>query len=106
MNEPAFMESARVFGERLVLNKKSPLERIKYGFNIALGRDPSKIEQTILLSAAQRYETQFKNAPKDASSLAMVGLAPKIPNLPPHEVAAWTMIASTIFNLDEFLSQH
>ena len=106
MNEPAFMEAARVFGERLVKSKLSPNDRIKYAFNLALGRDPSKIEQTILLGAAVRYESRYKTDLKDATELAKVGLAPISPNLPKDQVATWTMIASTIFNLDEFLTQH
>ncbi len=106
MNEPAFMESARVFGERLVMTKKSATDRIKYAFNIALNRDPSKVEQTILLQAAQRYDARFKQSPKDAEELSKVGLAPMATNLPKDQVATWTMIANTIFNLDEFLTQH
>jgi mono/diheme cytochrome c family protein len=106
MNEPAFMEASRVFGERLVKSKMTPAERISYAFNLALGRNPSKVEQTILLSAAQRYEARYKQSPKDAEELTSVGLAPMAKDLPKDQVATWTMIASTIFNLDEFLSQH
>ena len=106
MNEPAFMESARVFGERLVKTKKSPSDRIKFAFNIALGREPSKVEQAILLNAAKRYNDKFTQSPKDANDVVMSGMAPLAPGLPKSEVATWTMIASTIFNLDEFLTQH
>jgi Protein of unknown function (DUF1553)/Protein of unknown function (DUF1549)/Planctomycete cytochrome C len=106
MNEPAFMEAARVFGERLVKSKKSSADRIKYAFNIALNRDPSKVEQTILMQAAQRYGARFKQSAKDAEELAKVGLAPMATDLPKDQVATWTMIANTIFNLDEFLTQH
>jgi mono/diheme cytochrome c family protein len=106
MNEPAFMESARVFGERLVKAKKSPEDRIKYAFNVALGREPSKTEQGILLNAASRYNDKFIRSPKDANDLVVTGMAPMAPGLAKSEVATWTMIASTIFNLDEFLSQH
>ena len=106
MNEPAFMESARVFGERIVKAKQSSSDRIRYAFNVALGRDPSKVEQTILLSAAKRYDAKFKMRPMDANEIGMAGLAPVAPNLPKGQVATWSMIASTIFNLDEFLTQH
>ncbi|MEI7987165.1 MAG: DUF1553 domain-containing protein, partial [Armatimonadota bacterium] len=106
MNEPAFMESARVFGERLVKTKKPPLDRLKFAFNIALGREPSKIELAILLNAANRYNNKFTNNPKDANDVVMSGMAPQAAGLPKNEVATWTLIASTIFNLDEFLTQH
>jgi mono/diheme cytochrome c family protein len=106
MNEPAFMESSRVFGERLVKTKKSPTDRIKFAFSIALGREPSKVEQAILLNAAKRYNDKFTQNPKDANEIVMSGMAPLAPGLTKSEVATWTMIASTIFNLDEFLTQH
>ena len=106
MNEPAFMEASRVFGERLVRTKQNPTDRIRYAFNLALGREPSKIEQTILLSAAKRYDAKFNQNPKSASEIVMSGMAPSAPNLPKNQVATWTMIANTIFNLDEFLTQH
>ena len=106
MNEPAFMEASRVFGERLVRTKQSAPDRIRYAFNLALGRDPSKIEQTILLAAAKRYQSKFDQNPKSAGEIVMSGMAPTAPNLPKNQVATWTMIANTIFNLDEFLTQH
>lgn len=105
MNEPAFMESARVFGERLVRERKTPLERLRYAYALAFGRLPTATEQNILLKAVDRYEAKFKADSASASELAAVGLAPKT-NLPHDEVATWTMIANTIFNLDEFLNQH
>ena len=106
MNEPAFMEAARVFGERLVKTKQSSVDRIQLAFSLALGRAPTKVEQTILLSAVERYDSKFNLIPKDAEEIVKVGLAPVAPNLPKNQVATWTMIASTIFNLDEFLTQH
>ena len=106
MNEPAFMEAARVFGERLVKTKQNSVDRIQLAFSIALGRSPTKVEQTILLSAVERYDSKFNLIPKDAEEIVKVGLAPVAPNLPKNQVATWTMIASTIFNLDEFLTQH
>ena len=106
MNEPAFMEASRVFGERLVKTKMTPANRIRYAFNLALGREPSKIEEAILLSAAKRYDAKFNQNPQSANEIALSGMAPAAANLPKYQVATWTMIANTIFNLDEFLTQH
>ena len=106
MNEPAFMESYRVFAERVVKAKQTPKDRIHYAFNLAFGRDPSKVEETILLNAVKRYGEKFTQNPADANELVMAGLAPTMAGLPKIQVATWTMIASTIFNLDEFLTQH
>lgn len=106
MNEPAFMESARVFGERLVRTKKSSKDRLSYAFRLALGREPSAQEQKILLDAANRYDARFRANANSAQELSAAGLAPVAKDLPKDEVATWTIIANTIFNLDEFLTQH
>ncbi|MBS1700513.1 MAG: PSD1 domain-containing protein [Armatimonadetes bacterium] len=106
MNEPAFVESARVFGERIVKTKKTDDERLKFAYQWALGREPSKVESQILLQSAKRYEAMYQANPADAEKLCSSGLAPQAPGLPKSDVAAWTMIANTIFNLDEFLTQH
>lgn len=105
LNEPAFLEAARVFGERLVSHSKDNAARTKEAFRLALGRAPSAAELALIQNAAKRYEATYRANPEEAKELIAVGLAPK-KGLDSAEVATWTMIASTLFNLDEFLTQH
>jgi hypothetical protein len=106
LNEPGFLEAARVFGERIVASKRSDADRLRFAFESALGRAPTAPEQAVLLAAAHRYLARYRAAPADAESLCGAGIYPRRPNLPAPEVAAWMLIASTLLNLDEFLTQH
>ena len=105
MNEPAFLEAARVFGERIVESGKTTDERVKLAVRLALARDPKPKEVQVLKDAANRYTQAYRANPAEAQELIKVGLAPR-KKLDEAEVAAWTMICSTLFNLDEFLTQH
>ena len=48
---------------------------------------------------------QFKAAPEEAAKLIDVGEKPAEKSLPAPELAAWTVIASQILNLDETLTK-
>lgn len=106
MNEPAFVESARVFAEKSLVGGTEDGVRLRKMFRNAIGRYPTKVEQNVLLDAINRNRSRFEKDPKAAESIATFGLAPKNKSLNPTQVATYTMIASTIFNLDEFLTQH
>lgn len=45
----------------------------------------------------------FKNEPKQASALLAVGEDPRETSLIPNELAAWTVVVSTVMNMDEAL---
>lgn len=106
MNEPAFLEAARSFAQRLLKQPGQPSERIGTAFRLALGRDPKPEELKIFAEAYERYRIRFETDPVTAMQLVSVGMAPIDPSLNKSELAAWTMVCSTLFNLDEFLTQH
>lgn len=106
LNEPAFVESARVFAGRIMKSGRTDQQRLNYAFQTALGRTPTSGEAQLLLQALNRYRQQFLLSPESAKKLTAAGLAPKDTSLPEVEKAAWALIASTLFNLDEFLTQH
>lgn len=103
MNEPAFLEASRVFAQKIV---SQPGDRLEFAFQTALGRKPGTKEKQILGASLQRYLDRFSKDESAATDLVTVGLAPRPKGQSPSEVAAWMMIASTLFNLDEFLTQH
>jgi hypothetical protein len=106
MNEPAFFEAARKFGERIVATKSTDESRLDFAFRTALSRKPSEQEITILMGSLKRYQKMFSDRPHDAAGVIQVGLAPVDRKQDFVDQAAWSLIASTLFNLDEFLSQH
>ncbi|MEI7577601.1 MAG: DUF1553 domain-containing protein [Armatimonadota bacterium] len=106
MNEPAFFEAARKFGERILTTKPTDESRLDFAFRTALSRKPSERERTILLASLKRYQKMFSERPQDAAGVIQVGLAPIDRKQDFVDQAAWSLIASTLFNLDEFLTQH
>jgi hypothetical protein len=106
MNEPAFVESARVFAERAVQMEKDDAARVRRMFRTAIGRMPTEQEVSILLKSLKNYQAKFAKDSAGAESLSSFGLAKKKMGLDKKVVASYTVLASTIFNLDEYLTQH
>ncbi|MBS1713077.1 MAG: PSD1 domain-containing protein [Armatimonadetes bacterium] len=107
MNEPAFLEASREFAERILKGpSKTDDDRLAEAFRLSLGRAPSNDEVVTLTSALRRYGERYANDPASAKELVSVGMTPPDPAVDPQKLAAWTIVCSTLFNLDEFLTQH
>ncbi len=106
MNDPQFFEAARVFAERSIkAGGETPEERIAFMFEIATAREPKPSEATLLLETLQAHAEEFKVDPEAAQKLINVGESKPDATLDAAEVAAWTMIANLILNLDEVLNK-
>ena len=106
MNNVTFVESARHLAERIL--KQSDLaneeERIIYAFKAILSRPPSSRELALLKDDFLHHEEIFSKNPQAVGQLLKVGEKPNDPKLPSATLAAYAMVASTIFNLDEAIS--
>ena len=106
MNDPQFFEAARVFAERTIKEGgETPEARIAYIFEMATARLPKPKEETLLLETFQIHHQEFEANPEAAKELIAVGESPPDETLDAVEVAAWTMIANLILNLDEVLNK-
>ena len=100
MNDVTFLEAARVLAEQ-ILKKKD--DRIAYAFERILQRKPSKDEETVIANSLKLYHKRFKASGADA--IAQVGNSKSSSKLPKSGVAAWTLICSTLLNLDEVVTK-
>ncbi len=105
MNEPTFVESARVFAERLLKFKADDKVRLAKLFEICLSRPASDSELNILQKSLAFYQKDFQR-PGVSFDILAAGDSKLDPTLPKPKLAAYTMIVSTLFNTDEFLTQH
>lgn len=104
LNDPQFVEAARVFAQRIVKQGGTgPSERIQFAYMHALGRPASEKEVGLIEKLLVSQRGRFDADPKKADALLKVGESPRDPLIPAVEHAAWTVVASTIMNLDEFL---
>jgi mono/diheme cytochrome c family protein len=101
LNDPVFFEAARAFARRIIGEAKQPTDvaRLQFAFETTLARSPSKEESRLFLAFYKTQHERFKTDPKSAASVAAGQPAPHF------ELAAWTMIASTLLNLDETISK-
>jgi mono/diheme cytochrome c family protein len=104
LNDPTYVEASRRLAER-VLSETAPEERLADLFRRVLCREPDEFERELLSSKLGRFLDRSRADPEAAKRLIQVGESPLIPGLDPAEVAAWTLAAGMVFNLDETLTR-
>jgi hypothetical protein len=101
MNDPQYVESARVLAEHILREGgSSPEARATYAFRRVTARQPSPAALTSLLALYDAERVRFGNDRSAALGLLRTGARPLDPDLPQEDLAAWTVVASTILNLD------
>jgi hypothetical protein len=106
MNDEQYVEAARHLAERMMREGgQAPAERIALGFRLATSRQPSADEIRIFQTL---YDAQFAAYAQNAAAAAKllgVGESSHDQALDPRELAAWTMVANVILNLDETVTK-
>ena len=107
LNDPQFVEAARVLGERIIREGGDTAEdRIDYAFRLATSRRATHVERVILLAEFQDRLREFVATPELAKQyLAGGGQRPAPDDLKPSELAAYAAVSSLILNLDESMSK-
>jgi hypothetical protein len=105
MNDPTYVEAARKLAERLMREAKTTDERITLAFRLATARPPSSTEVGVLRNVFDGQLATFRKDPQAALKLLSVGEAARDQSLAPAELAAWSMVASVILNLDETVTK-
>jgi hypothetical protein len=107
LNDPTYVEAARVLAQRdLAEAKPTEGERIRYVFRLATDRNPSPAEETILDKLYQREHAHYADAKDAAKKLLTVGETKPDPRFDPAELAAWTLVASAVLNMDESITRN
>jgi len=107
LNDPAFVEAARVFAARLLEDRTAgdDAARIRLAYRLALNRAPRDAELTSLTGFLATQRATFKATPADAEKSLAVGLAPR-PKLDPIEHAAWTQLSRVLLNTQEVITRY
>ncbi len=105
LNEITYVEAARVFAQRMIAEGgKNPDQRIAWGFRQATLRSPSPEEMSILQNSFARHLATYKAAPLEAAKLIQIGES-AVSKEDPIELAAYTLCANVILNLDEVITR-
>lgn len=101
LNDPQFVEAARALGQRaLKEGGATDADRVRFVFRQLAVREPSKAEQGLLVKLYQEQRSLFQADPKAAAQLLAIGAGKSGAALPPDELAAATILAQTVLNLD------
>ncbi len=106
LNDTQFVEAARVLAQRVLSSTPaSDRVRITAAFRRAVAREPSDSETQSLLRLLSAERLRFQQEISAADALLAVGEHSVPSELNRPELAAWTVLANVLLNLDESLSR-
>jgi hypothetical protein len=103
LNDPVYIEAAQALARNMFKASDSYAGRIEYGLKTALCRPVQADEIDVLQKLHERALTIFKSQPEAAKKMATEPLGALPEGFDATELAAWTVVANAILNLDEFL---
>jgi len=107
MNDVQHFEAARNLAQRLLKEgAKSPEERITLGYRIVLARKPDAEELKIVAEELKAHQARYEKDPEAAKKAISHGESKPDEKLPPAELAAYTLVANMLLNLDETLNRN
>ncbi len=98
LNDPVYMDAARALANKMMRAGNTTEERISSGYEVALFHTISERKLVALTSLYSNAFDQYKLDKKASQQIL------KTENSPP-ELAAMTIVANAILNLDEFLTK-
>jgi hypothetical protein len=102
LNDEAAMEMARALAKRMFLEIEGDVKtRLNYGFRLCTGRHAKSAELDRLAALYSQQLANYKASPRTAEQL----LKGENRELPAPELAAWTLVANVLLNLDETLTK-
>jgi hypothetical protein len=106
LNEPVFVEASRQLAARVLREAPPTFEARLDAVSLRLlGRTFSDEERAVVRRTLDEAMATYQRQPDAAQALLHVGHSPMDPQAPAAELAAWTLVASQIMNLDESLTK-
>lgn len=106
MNDPQFVECARGLAQRAMTEiSGSPTDRAEFILRQCVFRRPRYDEIRGLVEDYEEYLSDYRADPDAAAKLIAIGEEPADEKLSPAELAAWTMVANLVLNLDEVVNK-
>ena len=107
MNDVQHFEAARKLAERILIEGgKTPAERIRFAYRVVLSRDPEALEADVVSQTLGQFMERYQKDPASAAKALRVGEAPVRAGLAEPELAAYTLIANLLLNLDETVTRN
>jgi hypothetical protein len=106
MNDPVYVEAAQALARRMVREGgDTPAERAGFGLTLCLARPPHADQIAHLVELYHDEAARYAERGADALALATDPLGPLPEGMRPAELAAWTVVANVLLNLDAVLTK-
>ncbi|XZE22328.1 DUF1553 domain-containing protein [Pirellulaceae bacterium SH449] len=106
LNDPTYIECARLLAEQMIRDGGTDLKaRIDAGMRRAVARHATDAEHRILSGILDAATQRFSSDSSKAQSFNTTGATAPDSSIDPVELASWTVVASTLLNLDETISK-
>jgi uncharacterized membrane protein len=106
LNDPQYVEFSREFARRILAHGgEDDLAKLRFAFKSLTSRLPNQSESTLLLQLLAEAREHFLADAEGAATLLTVGATPLTNSDHAPEIAAWTVLASTLFSLDEVITR-
>ncbi len=106
LNDPVYVEAAQALARRIV-RKGGPSaeDRVRFALRLCQVRSPEAEEVKRLLGLFETELQHYRQAPQEAVKLATDPLGSLPTGMQADELAAWTVIANVLLNLDAVLTK-
>ncbi|MDF1742262.1 MAG: PSD1 and planctomycete cytochrome C domain-containing protein [Gimesia sp.] len=104
LNDLTILEASRELARTAIKQKATLPERLDFVARQILSRPLAERERLVLEREFQASHAHYQKQPDDALNLLAVGQPPNQSEVAPQELAAYMVIASMVFNLDEAIT--
>jgi hypothetical protein len=106
LNDPQFVEAARCLAQRALTEGGDKVEtRLDFMAKRLLARSFTAQERKVIDGILGELLAHYKTQPAEAQKLLVVGEMKPAATMEPATLAAWTMLANSLMNLDEVLNK-
>ncbi len=106
LNDPIYVEAARVFAQNLLKHRASLRDRVGEAFERAVSRPPTNAEVRILEDLYDKSLAEFRQARQRAVELIHTGESAVPNDEKPEELAAMTTVTRAILNMHETITRN
>jgi hypothetical protein len=105
LNDPVFVECAQSLARRIAAVKGDAPARLRWALQLVLARPPSDAQVAALRELYDAELTNYRQRPDEAKKLAVTADLPLPAGADVSELAAWTVVANVLLNLDGVLTK-
>jgi hypothetical protein len=105
LNDPAFVQPAAAMARRILAEARGTAQdRAEFAFRLVLARKPRTAELDHLVALYSENLDQYRRDPAAAAAMTALGSAAPA-DADKAELAAWTVVANVLLNLDETVTK-